>query len=135
MGIGGVRVAVTGHDASRKPHTADATPAYLDAGVIGVPAVALSSTQLAAIRAVMRTFVDDDLARGVSARARLCCPACQQARSLAGFIDYGRYQFCNRCATEYEVARLRSMVASPGQFVREKTFGEADRYALRGDDG
>ena len=126
---------MNGHTVLRKPQATDALPAYRDDGVAGAPAVVLSATQLTAIRAVMRTFVDDDLARGVSVQTRLYCSACQQARSMAGFILYERYQFCNRCATEYEVARLRSMVASPGQFVREKTFGEVDRYALPGDDG
>ena len=96
---------------------------------------ALTAGQLTAIRTVMALFVDDDLTRGISPRAELYCRACQQGRPMPGFILYERYQFCNRCATEYEVARLCSMVASPGQFVREKTFGEADRYALPGDDG
>jgi hypothetical protein len=121
---------MNGHAVLRKPHATDAPPAYLNAGAAGVPAVALSTTQLAAIRAVMRTFVDDDLARGVALQARMFCHACQQGRAMAGFIAYDRYQLCNWCATEYEVARARGEVQSAGQFVRDKVFGEGPAYAL-----
>jgi hypothetical protein len=98
--------------------------------VPGLPGVELSAAQITAIRAVMRTFVDDDLVRGVASQARLYCPACQQGRCLAGFIDYGRYQLCNRCATEYEVALARGLVQSAGRFVRDKVFGEGAAYEL-----
>lgn len=132
MGSGVVRAAVNSLAVLRQVQTTDPPSAHLGSGV---PAVALSSSQLSAIRAAMALFVDDDLARGVSPLTVLYCQACQQGRPMPGFILYGeRFQFCNRCATEYEVARLRSIVASPGQFVRDKAFGEADRYALP-DDG
>ena len=48
----------------------------------------------------------------------------------AGFIQYDRYSMCNHCAIEYEAARLRGVVGTPGQFVRDKHFGEADYYVL-----
>jgi formate dehydrogenase maturation protein FdhE len=96
----------------------------------GLPGVELSATQITAIRAVMRTFVDDDRARCVPPQARMYCQACQQVRPIAGFIAYGQYQLCNTCATEYEVARARGRVASAHQFVREQVFGEELAYAL-----
>jgi hypothetical protein len=84
----------------------------------------LSPTQLAGIRAVMQTFVADDLARGVSPVARMYCDTCEGARPRPGFLAYERYQLCNTCATAYEVARARGWVATPGQFVRDSRFGE-----------
>ncbi len=90
----------------------------------------LASTQQAGIQVVMWTFVDDDLSRGVSPSARLYCDACERPRPMAGFIAYGRSHVCNSCATEYEVARAEGRIGSPGQFLRDKRFGEADAYAL-----
>lgn len=78
----------------------------------------------------MRVFVDDDLARGVTPNQRLYCDPCQRPQPMLGFIQYDRYQMCNACATEYEVARARGVSLSAGQFVREKSFGEAEAYAL-----
>jgi formate dehydrogenase maturation protein FdhE len=78
----------------------------------------------------MKLFVDDDLSRGMAATSRNYCDACQRARPAAGFIQYDRYAICNCCATEYEVARARGTIASPGQFVRDKHFGEGEAYAL-----
>jgi hypothetical protein len=91
---------------------------------------ALTPDQVAAIRAVMRLFVEDDLANGVPSGKRMYCDACQQAQPALGFIQYERHLMCNGCAVEYEVARARGMALSAGQFVRDKAFGEADTYAL-----
>ena len=86
--------------------------------------------QVAAIRAVMRIFVEDDVANGVAPHARMYCDACQSARPAAGFIRYDRHELCNGCATEYEVARVAGSVLTAGQYVRDKRFGEADSYSL-----
>jgi len=98
--------------------------------VIALPAPALSPTQVQAIRSAMKLFVDDDLARGVRLTDRMYCDACQRARPAAGVIRYGRYAVCNGCAMEYEVARAQGQIASPGQYVRDKRFGEGDSYLL-----
>ncbi len=90
----------------------------------------LTLAQVAAIRAVMQLFVEDDLAQGASPDRRFYCAACQRPRPMPGFIPYGRYQVCNACATEYEVARARHRELTIGQFVRDKAFGEAEAYAL-----
>jgi len=90
----------------------------------------LSASQIEAIRSAMQLFVDDVLARGVRRTDRMYCDACQRPRSAAGAIHYGRYALCNCCATEYEVARARGALSSPGQFVRDKHFGEGERYAI-----
>ena len=90
----------------------------------------LSAAQVTAIRNAMRVFVDDDLARGAEAQRRAYCDGCERARPAAGFIQYDRYCLCNGCATEYEVARARALVATPGQYIRDKRFGDGDYYAL-----
>lgn len=98
----------------------------------GQPGRPLTKSQVAAIRAAMQLFVEDDLAKGITADRRLYCDACQGVRAAAGFIQYNRYQVCNACAIEFEIAHARGVAASPGQFVRDKNFGESSRYALDG---
>lgn len=93
---------------------------------------ALSAAEVEAIRAAMALFLEDDIARGVPAFSLVFCDACQRARPAPGFIQYGRYATCNACAIEYEVARARGLLSTPGQFVRDKRFGEGDIYALPG---
>ncbi len=90
----------------------------------------ISASQLAAVRTIMQLFIDEDLTNGVSLSQRLLCHGCRLPCSMAGFLQYERYQLCNGCATEYEVARMRGVVASIGQYVREKQFSEAGRRAL-----
>ena len=90
----------------------------------------LSQSQIEAIRSAMRLFVDDDLARGVRRTDRMYCDACQRPRPAAGVIRYSRYALCNGCATEYEVARAGGALSTPGQFVRDKHFGEDERYVI-----
>jgi formate dehydrogenase maturation protein FdhE len=90
----------------------------------------LSAAQVEAIRSAMRVFVDDDLARGTEPQRRAYCDGCERARPAAGFIQYDRYCLCNDCATEYEVARARALVSTPGQYIRDKRFGDGDYYAL-----
>ena len=90
----------------------------------------LNETQLAAIRAAMQLFVDDDVDRGVTPGQRLFCDACERVRAAAGCIQYDRYLLCNACGIEYEVAHARGLTVSPGQYVRDKRFGETDEYAL-----
>ena len=90
----------------------------------------LSAAQVTAIRDAMRLFVDDDLARGTEPQRRAYCDGCERARPAAGFIQYERYCLCNGCATEYAVARARALVTTPGQYIRDKRFGDGDYYAL-----
>ncbi len=90
----------------------------------------LTPEQIAAIRSRVRLVVEADLANGVSHHDRMYCDACQRLQRALGFIEYDRHLLCNGCATEHEVARARGLVLSAGQFVRDKTFGEAEAYAL-----
>lgn len=78
----------------------------------------------------MQLFIDDDLAQGVPPERRLYCDACERLRPAAGSIQYDRYLVCNTCGIEYEVARARGLTMSPGQYVRDKRFGETRVYAL-----
>ncbi|HLZ72995.1 MAG TPA: hypothetical protein VKV26_24090 [Dehalococcoidia bacterium] len=125
-----------GLPASRTPLPSSlATGAQSVAPLITLPAAetatrSLSRGQIEAIRSAMRLFIDDDLARGVRQTDRVYCDACQRPRPAAGVIRYGRYALCNGCATEYEVARAHGALSTPGQFVRDKHFGEDERYTL-----
>jgi hypothetical protein len=86
--------------------------------------------QQAAVCSAMLLLVEDDLARGITHEMRMYCDGCQRTRPRPGAVSYGRYALCTHCATEYEVARLRHRTISAGQFVRDKRFGEAERYTL-----
>ena len=108
---------------------AGSVPALSVTGV-ATPLRTLTPAQVDAIRAAMRLFVDDDLARGSAIRAKLYCDACERARPAPGFIQYDRYGLCNLCATEYEVARARGQVSTAGQYVRDKHFGDGALYEL-----
>lgn len=77
----------------------------------------VTRTQVRAVREAMQLFAEEDLARRVSARDRRHCDRCRRARPAAGFILYGDAALCNRCATLYELARLRHMAASVPQFL------------------
>jgi hypothetical protein len=90
----------------------------------------LSARQVESIRTAMRVFMDDALANGVPGTARRYCDACERARPAPGFIHYDRYELCNACAIEYEVARASGLITTTGQYVRDKRFGDGDLYAL-----
>jgi hypothetical protein len=85
----------------------------------------LSRTQEAAIRTAMRLFLDDDLGQLNGPNHRVYCDACQRSQPAAGSIRYRRYQLCNACATQFELALARGFTASAGQFVRDRQFGES----------
>jgi hypothetical protein len=84
----------------------------------------LSHTQVQAIHTAMRLFVEDDL-RQMQSNKRVYCDACQRTQPAPGSIRYGRYQLCNSCATQFELAQARGLTASAGQFVRDRQFGES----------
>lgn len=89
-----------------------------------------TGVQVAAIRSVMRLFVEDDLANGVPYGERGYCDACRRSRPRAGFIRYEGYRLCNRCATDYELARGSGWVVSVGRFVADRHAGRVeDRQA------
>lgn len=91
---------------------------------------ALTASQVEAIRVAMKLFVEDDLSQGVVGSSRIYCDGCERPRPAAGFINYDRYVLCNNCAIEYEVARARGAITTPGQYVRDKHFGDGDLHAL-----
>lgn len=85
----------------------------------------LTPRQMAAVQAVMRLFVEEDLARGVSPKQRLHCAACRRPRPMPGFVRYGEHLLCNECATAYEVARLCGQARCADEFVRQQATGGA----------
>jgi len=84
---------------------------------------ALTPSQIESIRAVMRLFVEDDLARGVDPRMTLLCHRCGVPRQAIGSVRYERTTLCHECCVEYEIARARGLVESAAEFV--------NRYAAR----
>ncbi len=78
----------------------------------------VSTRRLLAIRQVMRLFVEDDLARGISPSLRYYCHACREYQPAAGFMHCGTYQLCNACATTYELACAQGELQELEQFVR-----------------
>jgi hypothetical protein len=73
----------------------------------------------------MRLFVEDEARQMEGGHRRVYCDACQRPKAAAGSIRYGRYQLCNGCATEYELAQASGLAVSAGQFVRDRQFGES----------
>jgi hypothetical protein len=84
----------------------------------------LSSGQVTAIRAAMQLFIKDALDSGLRVNQRRYCDADDAPRCAAGFIACGDYQLCNDCAAEYAMARTCGLVTNPGQYVRDRRFGE-----------
>lgn len=87
----------------------------------------LTVGQRTAVQTAMAVFAEDDLARGVLPGDVEYCPACDDARPLPGFVRYDDAStsafVCNRCATEYEVARMQGVVSDIGEFLRGPSDG------------
>ena len=81
---------------------------------------AVTPLQLAAARAVMRLFIKEDLAHGVSPTSRLFCCACQSQRPMPGFVQYGQAQLCNDCATKYEILRVSGILETVDQYLQDE---------------
>ena len=77
----------------------------------------LTPRQTESARAIMRLFLKEDLAHGVPADQRLLCQCCGQTKWAAGYVLYGRSAFCNDCATELELSRLRGRCDSAAEFL------------------
>lgn len=78
---------------------------------------ALTPGQIASIRAVMRLFIDDDVAGGVDPRLTLFCNRCGTPRQAIGSVRYDRATFCHECCVEFEVTRARGLVESAAEYV------------------
>jgi hypothetical protein len=79
----------------------------------------LSREQTRAVRTVMRIFAEEDLAHGVSRRARRLCQRCHRERPAAGFICYSGAALCNTCATAFELARLRHTAVTVSDWLTD----------------
>ena len=80
----------------------------------------LSPRQVEAIVALMRLFVEDDLANGVPPTSMKRCAACRLACPAPGFIRYDGHELCNPCATDYEVHRARGDVRWIGAYLTDR---------------
>ncbi|HXF51205.1 MAG TPA: hypothetical protein VNM43_05955 [Dehalococcoidia bacterium] len=87
----------------------------------------LTRQQRQAIREAMRTFVEEDLARGVPPDRVERCDACGGERPAAGFVAYGEARFCNDCATQYEISRTAGGVRDADDFMRRRRARRAAR--------
>lgn len=80
----------------------------------------LTPQQVESVRAIMRLFLEEDLARGVPADRRLLCGCCGLTKWAAGFVLYGRTPFCNDCAAELELSRLRGRCDTAAEFLASR---------------
>lgn len=56
--------------------------------------------------------------------ARRYCDACERGVPATGCEQLDRYTFCRGCWQEYLLAWTLGQRRSPGQYVRDKRFGE-----------
>ncbi len=61
---------------------------------------------------------------------QLYCDGCERAVPGAGCRRWGRYTLCLGCQQEYFAAWAAGRRMSPGQYVRDKRFGESETYRL-----
>jgi hypothetical protein len=80
----------------------------------------LTRGQTLAIQAAMQTFVDEDRAFGRGVLQLRWCVYCQSDRPGPGFIAYECGDFCNACATEFELARAQRLVRTVGEFLEQR---------------
>jgi hypothetical protein len=83
-------------------------------------AATVTAAQLSAVHTVMRLFVDEDLAKGVSPSHERYCHGCQGGRSAPGFVRYGELELCHPCATDYELGRLSGLTQSAEEYVGDQ---------------
>ena len=76
----------------------------------------ITAAQREAVGEAMRAILEDDLQRPES-RIYFSCAGCGESRGGAGSIDYDGIRLCHECATEYELARVSSLVRLPSEFV------------------
>ncbi len=76
-----------------------------------------TARQVAAVRAVMQLFVEEDLESGVSPRRQMRCTRCARPRPLPGFLLYDGVRLCNACATDFELARIRGTARTAAEFL------------------
>jgi hypothetical protein len=61
---------------------------------------------------------------------RLYCDGCEQSVPGTDCRRWDRYVLCLRCQEEYITAWAMGRRVSPGQYVRDKRFGEEEAYTL-----
>jgi hypothetical protein len=83
----------------------------------GETAPSLTLARARAIRAAMRSFLDDAVSDGESLPPPRWCDRCRDLRPAAGWISYQQTDLCNRCATAYELYRAAGRARSPEEFV------------------
>ena len=63
---------------------------------------------------------------------RLYCDGCERVAPGSECWRWDRYILCQRCQEEYVTAWAMGRRLTPGQYVRDKRFGEEEAYALSG---
>ncbi|HLZ72767.1 MAG TPA: hypothetical protein VKV26_22920 [Dehalococcoidia bacterium] len=58
------------------------------------------------------------------------CDGCERAVAATGCRRWERYTLCARCQQEYLAAWAAGRRMSPGQYIRDKRFGESETYRL-----
>ncbi|HZQ37422.1 MAG TPA: hypothetical protein VFD32_15935 [Dehalococcoidia bacterium] len=62
----------------------------------------------------------------------LYCDGCERMAPGPDCWRSGRYVLCRRCQEEYITAWAMGRRITPGQYVRDKRFGDEEAYALSG---
>ena len=68
--------------------------------------------------------------RSIRPGQRLLCDACERAVPAEGCSRYNRYTLCAACTREFTLAWANGRSVTPGQYVRDKRFGEGEAYAI-----
>lgn len=103
-----------------RPTRPPAGSILLRRGGLAPAGLPLTSEQVEAIAAVMRLFIEDDLANGVSPSFTMRCAACARVLPVPGFVRYGPMDVCNRCATDYETRRAGGVVQTITEYLTER---------------
>lgn len=75
---------------------------------------------------------DPPPATGATPAAQLYCDGCERMMPGCDCWRSGRYVLCRRCQDEYITAWAMGRRITPGQYVRDKRFGDEEAYALSG---
>jgi hypothetical protein len=84
------------------------------------------------VRSVMRQFATIDQSASGASGSSLNCDACRQRRPCAGFIRYNQLLFCNDCAADYEVHRVRGLASAASEFIAASACQQPARWPRSG---
>ncbi len=79
--------------------------------------------QFEAITEAMKLLAEEDQERGMDAALQIACQGCGESRGRIGSVEYDGIRLCNRCATDFEVARISHAAGSCDEYVAKRRAG------------